>query len=362
MSGAVSLDHLVGQPNILNYAANQQQISLIDRTGLYDFLQMSMSYTATLAGYTTQPTMVGSNGYEAVLNMIQTVTLTATANSSGATSDTLVNTDLITLAVYQYYYGHGIIPGVPFGTFSNAAFNVSAAVKINFMDPWSTKGGLTRLDSRLLSTLQLSLTWRDPTSFAAGGAGGTATVTNAQVVLTVREWQNVAERIRPYLRLQDRKAPITNQQNALQVQGVPVGQVLRREFLQGIVPQVANYNYGWSSAAAFGSTGQAQGPMWQLRTNNSVYQLNSSLAAIIADNPQLLGVTQNAWGTLSGAIPGWAIFEPSRNRTLGNSIPMWGVQRADDYIDVAAPGTYGSYYKFSDIELVGATPDMLANS
>jgi len=359
MAGSVPLDHLIGQPNVLTYAPNQQQISLIDRTGLYDYLQMSLSYTATLAGYTTQPTMVGSNTYEAVLNMIQNVTLTATANSSGATSDTLVNTDLLTLAVYQYYYSGGFLPGTPFSTFSNGAFNVSAAVKINFMDPWSTKGGLTRLDARLLSTLQLSMTWRDATSFAAGGTAGTATVSNAQVVLTVREWQNIRERIRPYVRLQDRKAPITNQQNALQVQGVPVGQVLRRELLQGIVPQVSGYNYGWSSEAAFGSTGQLQGPMWKLLSNNSVPLLNTSLASIVADNPQLLKLPLNAWGTLAGAIPGWQIYEPSRNKSVANSIPMWGVQRADDYIDVASPGTYGSYYKFTDIELVGMTPTML---
>jgi hypothetical protein len=38
---------------------------------------------------------------------------------------------------------------------------------------------------------------------------------------------------------------------------------------------------------------------------------------------------------------------------------MWGIQKADDYIDVAAPGTYGSYYKFTDVEIVGATPQLV---
>jgi hypothetical protein len=323
---------------------------------------MSLSYTATLAGYTTQPTPVGSNTYEQVLNLIQSVSLTATANSAGATSDQLVSTDLLTLAVYQYYYGKGTTPITPFSTFSNAAFNVAAAVKINFMDPWSNVGGLTRLDARLLSTLQLSIGFRDATSIAAGGVAGTTTISNGQVVLTVREWQNVSERIRPYLKFTQRTAPITNQTNGLDVTGVPIGNVLRRELLQGIVPAVSGYNYGWSSAAAFGSTGQAQGPMWRLNTNNSVNLLNVPLAALITDNPQLLDIAINAWGTAGGAIPGWYVYEPARNKSFGNSIPMWGIQKADDYIDVAAPGTYGSYYKFTDVELVGVTPQLLANN
>ena len=41
---------------------------------------------------------------------------------------------------------------------------------------------------------------------------------------------------------------------------------------------------------------------------------------------------------------------------------MWGVNRADNYFDVAAPGTYGSYVKITDIELVGATPAILGAS
>jgi hypothetical protein len=39
---------------------------------------------------------------------------------------------------------------------------------------------------------------------------------------------------------------------------------------------------------------------------------------------------------------------------------MWGVNRADNYIDVAGPGPNGSYLKITDIELVGATPQTLS--
>lgn len=360
MAGSIPLDRLVGQPNVLNFVANQQQNSQIDRTGLYDFLKINVSYTATNAAYTTQPTPVGSNGYEQVLNIIQNVNLVATGNAAGATTDTMIYTDLTTLAVYQYYYSGGAIPGTPFVAFTNAAQNVSAVVKTFFIDPWSNRGTLTRLDSRLLSQLQLSLTWRDSTSYAAGGTAGTTTITNGLAVLSVREWQNVAQRLRPWLRTSDRKQQIISQQNALQVPGVPIGNVIRREMVQGIVPLVTGYNYGWSSAAAFASTGQAQGPMFQLQINNSTKVLNESFLDLLADDAQLFNITNNLWGTLNGAIPGWYIYEPARQKKLSQSLPMWGVQRADNYIDAAAPGGFGSYVKITDIEVIGATPKDLS--
>lgn len=360
MAGSIPLDRNVGQPPILNYAANQQQISQIDRTGLYDFLKLNLTFTATNATYSTQPTAVGSNGYEQVLNMIQNVTLTATGNAAGATTDALVNTDGTTLGVYQYYYNGGTIPGTPFVTFTNAAQNVGASIKVFFIDPWSNKSTLTRLDSRLLSQLQLSVSWRDTTSYAAGGTGGTTTITNGQIVLSVREWQNVPQRLRPWLRMSDRKIQTVAQSNAVDYQGVPIGNVLRRELMQGIVPAVTGYNYGWSSAAAFNSTGQAQGPMWQLLINNSTKVLNDTLANIASGNPQLFSITNNAWGTLAGAIPGWFIYEPALQKKLNQSLPMWGVNRADDLVDTAAPGSFGSFIKFTDVELVGATASTLS--
>lgn len=64
MAGSVPLDRLVGQPPVLTYAPNQQQVSQIDRTGLYDFLKLNLSFQAVYAAYSTPPTMVGANGYE----------------------------------------------------------------------------------------------------------------------------------------------------------------------------------------------------------------------------------------------------------------------------------------------------------
>jgi hypothetical protein len=308
---------------------------------------------------------VGSSTQEAFWNLIQSVNLTATANAAGATSDNLCNTDAFTLAVYQYLYSKGLVSSNAqqvLGT-SNGAYPVTGGVKINFLDPWSNVPTLTRLDARLLANLQLSIGFRDQTAIVAGGVAGTATLTNAQVVLTVREWQNVPEVIRPYLKISNRQAPIVNQTNALDVQGIPTGNLLRRELLQGIVPAVAGYNYGWSSPAAFGATGQAQGPMWGIKTNNSVQLVNTPLNANVLDLLQLLGVAASGAPQTAGGITyGWYGYEPARNKAFSASIPMWGVQKADDYIDVAAPGTYGSYYRFTDFEIVGATPALVQNN
>lgn len=359
MAGAIPLDRLVGQPNILNWVANQQQQSNIDRTGLYDYLMLNLSYTLTLASYSALPTAVGSNGYENGLNLVQSVLLQATGNAAGATTDTVCNVDLVTLGVYQYYYNNGILPGAPLNPTANAAYNAAYGVKIFFIDPWSNKQTLTRLDSRLLSSLQLTIGWRDQTALVAGGTGGTATLTNAQMVLSVREWQNIAQRLRPWLRMSYRQTQIVSQQNAFDVQGVPIGNVLRRELLQGIVPAVAGYNYGWSSAAAFGSTGQAQGPMWTIQINSSTNVLNSSLAQIAAGNVSLLNLQPTGWGSGTGAIPGWYIYEPAQQKKISQSLPMWGINRADDLIDVAAPSSYGSYTRFTDLEIVGASQSQL---
>jgi hypothetical protein len=356
MAGSVPLDRLIGQPPVLNYAANQQTISQIDRTGLYDFLKLNLSYSVTYAAYSTPPSSVGSSAWESTLNLIQNVTLTATGNAAGSTTDTMVNTDFWTLAVYQYYYSGAALPGgTPLGTPANGTQSTAAAAKIFFIDPWSNKGTMTRLDARLLSQLNLSVSWRDPSSFSTGGVAGTTTLSAAQVVLSVREWQNVPQIIRPWLRMSDRKQQIIAQQNAQQVQAVPIGNVIRREMLQGIVPAVTGYNYGWTSAAAFGSTGQAQGPMFQLLLNNSIKVLNQSLANLVADNIQLLNLVGNALGTAGGAIPGWYVYEPARQKKVSQSLPMWGINRADNYIDVAPPGAFGSYLKITDLELVGAT-------
>jgi hypothetical protein len=364
MAGSVPLDRLVGQPPVLPFAANQQQVSQIDRTGLYDFIKLNVSYTATFAAYTVPPALVGSNGFEAALNIIQNITLTATGNAAGSTTDTMINTDLQTLGVYQYYYSHGTIPGLPVATPANGSQGVAAIVKAFFVDPWSNKGTMTRLDSRLLSQLNLSISWRDQTAIATGGTGGTTSITNsvlpAQCVLSVREWQNVPQTIRPWLRTSDRKVQIVSQQNALQVQGVPIGNVIRRELLQGIQPAAPGYNYGWTFPAVFGSTGQAQGPMFQLLINNSTKVLNESLLDLVGDNPQLLGITTTPWGTNNGAIPGWYVYEPARQMKVSQSLPMWGVNRADNYVDVSGPGPNGSYLKITDIELVGATPQTLS--
>jgi hypothetical protein len=353
---------LIGQPPVLNYAANQQSISQIDRTGLYDFIKLNLSYTANYKGYTTLPTLVGNSGWESTLNLIQNVTLTATGNAAGSTTDTLVNTDFLTLAVYQYYYSGGSQPGGnTLVTPAAGAQSVQGAAKIFFIDPWSNKGTMTRLDARLLSQLNLSVSWRDPSSFSTGGAGGTTTVTSGMVVLSVREWQNVPQLVRPWLRMSDRKVQIVSQQNALQVQGVPIGNVIRRELLQGIVPQAAGYNYGWTSPAAFGSTGQAQGPMMQLLINNSIKVLNQSLNNLSEDNIQLFQLPpQPQFGSTGGNLNGWFVYEPARQKKVSQSLPMWGVNRADNYIDVAAPGGNGSYLKMTDLELVGATQATLS--
>ena len=112
----------------------------------------------------------------------------------------MINTDFVTLGVYQYYYSNGALPGLPLSTPANGSQSATAIVKAFFVDPWCNKGTMTRLDSRLLSQLNLSVSWRDATAIATGGTGGTTTLNNAQVVLSVREWQNVPQTIRPWLR------------------------------------------------------------------------------------------------------------------------------------------------------------------
>jgi hypothetical protein len=364
MAGSVPLDRLIGQPPILNYAANQQQVSQLDRTGLYDFIKMNVSYEVDVAAGASTAPFVGLSGFEAMLNLIQNVTLTATGNAAGSTTDTMINTDFITLAVYQYYYSNSCLPGAALTNLvPNSVQFPNPIVKLFFIDPWSNKGTMTRLDSRLLGQLNLSVSWRDGSAI---GTGGEVTVPTGQMVLSVREWQNVPQTIRPWLRMSDRKFQIVSQQNAMQFQGVPIGNVIRREIYQGILIGAPGYNYGWSNSSVFASTGQAQGPMAQLLINNTIKVLNEPFNGIAGDDCQLLGLSNNAWsstmntGAAPGALPGWFVYEPARQKKVSQSLPMWGVNRADNYMDVAAPGSSGSYVKITDLELVGATAETLS--
>jgi hypothetical protein len=76
-------------------------------------------------------------------------------------------------------------------------------------------------------------------------------------------------------------------------------------------------------------------------------------------NVSLLNLQPSGWGSPNGAIPGWYIYEPAQQKKLSQALPMWGINRADDLIDVAAPGTYGSYVRMTDLEVVGATEQQL---
>ncbi len=99
-----------------------------------------------------------------------------------------------------------------------------------------------------------------------------------------------------------------------------------------------------SSRHVFGATGKPEGPHITLVLNNATTKLDQVYQQLRADNKLLFGVE---------TIPaGYAIYEPARNRKLASSIPMAGVQNADNFIDVNWTSGSTNTIQITDEEIV----------
>jgi hypothetical protein len=333
----LAVDRLIGNPTVVNFAAGSNVQQQLQDNYAMEHLAFRLTGTLTLAGYSAAPTKL----VESTENLIQFLQLTATGNSAGATTDQLINVDAALLA-FKTRLMEGTAPTRVDVATANGAYAFETNFKHHFIDPRSDASALTMLYTSMLSSLTAAYQFRDATAMVTGGTGGTATLTGVQITVQSREYLGrMAPSPSPYVKLSQRKFNIVQSQNGFDCDRVPVSNILRREYFKGMLG--AN-NYSDPSDTIFGATGKPEGPHLTLQINNATTKLDQVYQQIRNDNKTLFGVE---------TIPaGYAVYEPARSRKLRSSIPMVGVGRADNYIDVNFTGGSTNTIQITDEELV----------
>jgi hypothetical protein len=147
-----------------------------------------------------------------------------------------------------------------------------------------------------------------------------------------------------------RYTPILASQNLLRnSSGVPVGNILRRQYFKGLLGAV---NYADPSNTVFGATGKTEGPHLQLNLNNAFLRFDRVYQQLVADNKTMF--KQESMPT------GWAVFEPAENGRLAAAMQMRGVQNADNYLDVNYTSGSINGIQITDEQLVGVSDAQFA--
>lgn len=223
------VDRIVGNPQINNYAPNTPVLQTLDRLAILDEIAIRVSGTLTLASFSVAPTKLT----EAVQNLIGAVELSAT----GQISETFKAAGFDWFS-RQMQLLEGTAPMLTDIGTSNQAYDFEGQAKLYLRGARWRNWSNTLLDTRLLSNLSLKLNWRDQTAMVTGGTGGTATLSNTKATLLAREWYGVDVSKTPafgHLRETELLTNVAVSQQGFQVNNLPVGALIRRMALKGMV-------------------------------------------------------------------------------------------------------------------------------
>ena len=281
---------------------------------------------------------------ESIENLVASYSLAATGKTAGATTDQLSAVDLAFLRFKTRMMEGTDVTRTDVGT-ANGGYMFETNVKKYFIDPRSDKSTLTRLFAATLSALTSTLQFRDASAMVYGGVGGTATLTGVNVVTQVRGYLGMTPNSpSPYVRETQRTYTVNQSQDSFVCDRIPVGNILRRQYFKGMVGPT---NYADPSNTVFGSASKIEGPHVTLTINTAAKKLDQVFASIQNDDKLLFGVE---------SVPaGYAIYEPARNKRLVNSLPMLGVDSAQNTFDVNyTPGSINTI-QITDEVLVGVS-------
>ena len=339
---AIAVDQLIGNPNVVNFAANSNVQQQLQNNYAMEFLHYRLTGTLTLASYTTAP----SKFVESLENLIAFLQVTATGKSSGATTDQLCNVDGGFLRFKTHLMEGTDVTRTDVGT-ANGTYAFETNFKKYFVDPRSNASRLTMLFTNLLSTLTSSFQFRDQTAMVTGGVAGTAVLSGVQLTAQTRQYLGLTPPSpSPYVKETQRTFNVTSSQNLFDYSKVPIGNVLRRQYFKGMV---GSNSFSDPSDAIFGATGKPEGPHIQLQINNATTKLDQVYGQIRADNKTLFGVE---------TIPtGYAIYEPARNKKLINSLAMGNVANADNFIDTYFTNGSTNTLQITDEQIVGLSAE-----
>ena len=336
----IAVDFLIGNPTVVNFGANSNVQQQLQNNYAMDFLAMRMTGTLTLGSFSAAP----AKFVEAVENLIATFSLQATGKAAGATTDQLCTVDGPFLRLKTRLLEGTDVTRTDVGT-ANGTYNFETNLKRYFSDPRSNVGYLTRLYTSTLSSLTAAFQFRDQNAMVYSGTGGTAALSNVQITTQARQYLGMTPPSpSPYVKETQRTANIVAQQNGFPIHNVPVGNILRRQYFKGILGPT---NYADPSDSMFAATGKPEGPHLQLQINNATLKLDQVYNQLRADNKQLFQIE---------SMPtGYAVYEPARNKKLANSLPLGGVQNADNFIDVNYTAGSVNTIQITDEVIVGVS-------
>lgn len=330
------VDRIAGDPLNASYSANTNVIQKIDKGyQCLAFADIRLTGTLTLAGYTAPPTKF----VESLENLLANVNISATGKGGAAAIGTIKSCD----AAYYYrmtqFLEGAAQPRTDVGT-NNSAYNFETNFRIYFALPPRGRriGSLTPkelwnthiLDARFMSNFTATYQFRDQNSMVTGGTGGTATLSNTQATMQVREITGFPTHdgkgqpiLRPYVKEEQFLFDVTQTQLAKRYKDLPTGNKYRRVTFKGTV---GGNTYADPSDAPFNYTGsgRAEGPHLVLQENNSFSFMDIIYQQQRATNKSVFGIE---------TMPtGYVVWEPSAGRSTK------GVERMDLVADVNFTG------------------------
>jgi hypothetical protein len=314
---SLPVQEIIGNPNILNWAANTVTEADMPRTAVEEYWDLFLTGTLTLASYTTAPT----DFIEAPETLIYSVQVNANAAVKGGVNEVFKNVDFPYLRFITHIYNGTDVTRSGIGT-ANAAYNFSSTPRLWFTDPLAklpngkSTAKSTMLDARLLSSLKLDIGWRDQTALVYGGVAGTATLSATQLQVLATHYYGVANVApngatitRNYLREVQQNYPVVSTSIDYQFQNLRVGAVLHRLTIKALLqPSGAPSTVSFadpSNVILNTNTTRAQGAQMSVKINNNAYiPLNTVALQLQNSDTKLFNLT-NGW------ITGYYVYETS---------------------------------------------------
>lgn len=332
------VDAIVGNPLVVDQVDNQATTQQLQDNYAWESCRFQLTGTVTNASYSAAPSLYA----ESIENLMASINITATGRGAGGATNQLCNVDAGTLRAKTYFM-QGVLPyRVNIGT-GNSAYPFESNFTRYFIDPHSNVPQFFMLNSALLNTLNVQVQWRDVAAMVYGGTGGTSTLSDCQYTLTARRYLNYPlQQANPYMSESQRTFTPTATTALFPCRQIPVGQILRRQWFKALQGQNA---FSDPSDSLFTYSAQAEGAHLQMVVQNAVYLLNEPAPNLRADNIQ-------EW-QLASPLTGYWEWEPARNGNIRNSIPLSGVQNADNYIDVTTNEDDVNTIIITDEQIIG---------
>ncbi|HEY1939485.1 MAG TPA: hypothetical protein VGJ33_16265 [Candidatus Angelobacter sp.] len=328
------VDRIAGDPLNIGFSANATAVQKIDKGyQVLAYMDVRLTGTLTLAGYTVPPTKL----VESLENLISNMTVSATGKGSASTIGTIKSCDAAYYFRMTQFLESTLGVRVDVGT-NNSAYNFETNFRVYFALPprmrriasltaaelWNTHV----FDARFVSNFTNAFNWRDQTAMVTGGTGGTATLSNVLVTVQVREitgWPshdaNKKPIIRPFVKEEQLLFDVTQTQQAKLMKDFPTGNIYRRITFKGTVG--AN-PFSDPSDLPFANTSRTEGPHLTLKENNAFVFADFIYQQQRNENKKIFGIE---------TMPaGYVVWEPSGGRNTK------GVERLDFLPDVNFTG------------------------